>query len=91
MQSETMPSSQSDAEKVKLLVSSPVVGSDSTSEESTLARLAKQTEVQASADSQYDLVVERFMNQQQPISIPLTATFVVLALFAASMFIKTRS
>jgi hypothetical protein len=86
-----MSSTQSDAEKVKLLVSSPVVGSDTTSEESKLARLAKQTEVQASADSQYDLVVERFMNQQQPISIPLTATFVVLALFAASMFVKSRS
>ena len=83
-----MSTTQPAAEKVKMLVSSPVVGSDSTSEESTLARLAKQTEVQATADSSYDLVVERFMNQQQPISIPLTATFVVLALFAASMFIR---
>jgi len=80
----------SDAEKIKMLVASPVVSSDSTSEESQLARLAKQTQVQASADSQYDLVVERFMNQQQPISIPLTATFVVLTLFALSMFVKIR-
>jgi hypothetical protein len=74
-----------------MLVVSPVVGSDSTSEESQLARLAKQTEVQAIADSQYDLVVERFMNQQQTISIPLTATFVALALFAASMLVKSRA
>jgi hypothetical protein len=80
----------SDAEKIKMLVASPVVSSDSTSEESQLARLAKQTQVQATADSQYDLVVERFVNQQQPISIPLTATFVVLALFALSMFVKIR-
>ena len=78
------------AEKVKMLVSSPVVGSDSSSEESQLARLAKQTEIQASADSQYDLVVERFLNQQQPISIPLTAAVVALVLFAASMCIKLR-
>jgi hypothetical protein len=86
-----MTSNQSDAEKVKMLISSPVVSSDSTSEESQLARLSKQIEVQASADSQYDLVVERFMNQQQPISIPLMGTFVALALFAASMFVKSRS
>ncbi len=86
-----MTTKQSDAEKVKMLIASPVVGSDSTSEESMLARMAKQTEVQASADSQYDLVVERFMNQQQPISIPLMGTFVALALFAASMFVKSRS
>ena len=90
MQSETMTSNQSDAEKVKMLISSPVVSSDSTSEESQLARLSKQIEVQASADSQYDLVVERFMNQQQSISIPLMGTFVALALFAASMFVKSR-
>ena len=73
-----------------MLISSPVVSSDSTSEESQLARLSKQIEVQASADSQYDLVVERFMNQQQSISIPLMGTFVALALFAASMFVKSR-
>lgn len=85
-----MSSTDPAAEKVKLLVSSPVVGSDSTSEESNLARMAKQTEVQASTDSQYDLVIERFMNQQQPISIPLMGTFVALALFAASMFIKSK-
>jgi hypothetical protein len=86
-----MTSKQTEADKIKMLVVSPVVGSDSTSEESQLARLAKQTEVQAIADSQYDLVVERFMNQQQTISIPLTATFVALALFAASMLVKSRA
>ena len=86
-----MSGKQTDAEKVKMLVTSPVVGSDSTTEEAQLARLAKQTEVQASADSQYDLVVERFMNQQQPISIPLTATFVAMALFGLSMFVKSRA
>jgi hypothetical protein len=86
-----MTSKQTEADKIKMLVVSPVVGSDSTSEESQLARLAKQTEVQATADSQYDLVVERFMNQQQTISIPLTATFVALALFAASMLVKGRA
>ncbi len=86
-----MTSKQTEADKIKMLVVSPVVGSDSTSEESQLARLAKQTEVQATADSQYDLVVERFMNQQQTISIPLTATFVALALFAASMLVKSRA
>lgn len=86
-----MSTKQIDAEKVKLLATSPVVGSDSTSEESQLARLAKQTEIQAAADSQYDLVVERFMNQQQPVSIPLLGTFVALALFSLSMFVKSRS
>ena len=86
-----MSGKQTEAEKVKMLVTSPVVGSDSTTEESQLARLAKQTEIQASADSQYDLVVERFMNQQQPISIPLTATFVAMALFGLSMFVKSRA
>ncbi len=91
MQSETMSSNQSDAEKVKMLVSSPVVGSDPTSEESMLARKAKEVESQANVDSSYDLVVERFTCQQQPISIPLTATFVALALFAASMFFKPRN
>ena len=85
-----MASKQSELEKIKMLVASPVVSSDSTSEESQLARLAKQIEVQASADSQYDLVVERFVSQQQPISIPLTATFVVLALFTLSMFVRPK-
>lgn len=85
-----MSSTQSEAEKIKMLIASPVVGSESTSEESQLARLAKQTEIQAAADSQYDLVVERFINQQQPISIPLMGTFVALGLFALSMFVKLR-
>lgn len=86
-----MSNKQTEAEKIKLLVSSPVVGSDSTTEESQLARLAKQTEIQAATDSQYDLVVERFMNQQQPVSIPLLGTFVALALFGLSLFVKSRS
>lgn len=85
-----MSTTQPDAKKVKLLVTSPVIGSDSTTEESQLARLAKQIEIQSSADSQYDLVVERFMNQQQPISIPLTAALVALSLFALSMVVKLR-
>lgn len=85
-----MSTTQQDAKKVKMLVTSPVVGSDSTTEESQLARLAKQIEIQSSADSQYDLVVERFMNQQQPISIPLMGTFVAFALFALSMIVKLR-
>ena len=85
-----MSAKQTDAEKIKTLVASPVVGSDSTTEESALARMAKQIEVQSAADSQYDLVVERFMNQQQPISIPLTATFVALTLLACSMLMRSR-
>jgi hypothetical protein len=85
-----MSAKQTEAEKIKTLVASPVVGSDSTTEESVLARMAKEIEVQAVADSQYDLVVERFMNQQQPISIPLTATLVALTLLACSMFVRAR-
>lgn len=85
-----MSAKETEAEKIKTLVASPVIGSDSTSEEAKLARMAKQTEIQATADSQYDLVVERFMNQQQSISIPLTATLVALTLLACSMFVRAR-
>lgn len=51
--------------RVQDIQPAPVVSTDSTSEESILARNAKTIQLQAASDSKFDTVLERFSNSER--------------------------
>ena len=70
------------------LAIAPVVSSDATSAESVMAREAKRLQVQASQDSTFDTVLERFCGDRQ--TLTLSSLSVVLGLFLVSSLFQRR-
>jgi hypothetical protein len=69
---------------VDSIVRAPVVNENPNSPEAMLMRDAKKVQVQASTDSKFDTVLERFSDPLQPPSLPLLAVGVALSLLLAS-------
>lgn len=70
------------------LAVAPVVSSDANSPESIMARDARKLQVQASTDSSFDTVIERFCGDRS--TITLTSLAVVLSLFIGAHIVHRR-
>ena len=85
-----MTSAEQDPSKVDSIIYSPVVNSDSNSQEAQLMREAKKTEAQSQVDTRYDSVVTPFMNYSEPISVPLLGVAVALSLLSLSIILTGK-
>ena len=70
------------------LAIAPVVSSDANSPESVMARDARKLQVQASTDSAFDTVIERFCGDRS--TITLSSLAVVLSLCIAAHIVQRR-
>jgi hypothetical protein len=81
-----------DPSKIYGIVNAPVTSQDATSPEAILAREARKIQVQAEVDTQYDPIVERYRNFEQPsnltLSIPLMGVAVALSLLGLSVLMR---
>ncbi len=85
-----MSTPEQDPSKVDSITYSPVVSSDSNSQEAQLMRDAKKTEAQAQVDTKYDGKVSPFMNYSEPISVPLLGVAVALSLLSLSIILTGK-
>jgi hypothetical protein len=85
-----MTTPEQDPSKVDSIIYSPVVSTDSNSQEAKLMRDAKKTEAQSQVDTKYDGEVAPFMNYSEPISVPLLGVAVALSLLTLSIFLTGK-
>jgi hypothetical protein len=76
--------------RVQDVVPAVVVSIDPNSQEQKLSVQAQSTQLQASTDSHYDTVLERYSDMQQSNSISLFSISVALSLLLASYCIIKR-
>lgn len=64
-------SQEAKSKQIQALAVAPVVSADSTSQESILARQARELQIQSATDSKYDTVLERFQGQPSSLLVGL--------------------